>query len=86
MIDKAIFRDLEVSIVESSSSTLVRERNPRISVYEGMLSETPSRYCITSIYRSWSINGRVARKNLLFSTVFLNSGIRADIYVVCMYE
>ena len=34
-IDKAIFRDLEVGIVESSSSTLVRERNPRISVYEG---------------------------------------------------
>ena len=33
-IDKAIFRDLEVGIVESSSSTLVREHNPRVSVYE----------------------------------------------------
>ena len=35
-IDKAIFRDLEVGIVESSSSRFVRGTlKPRVSVYEG---------------------------------------------------
>ena len=35
-IDKAIFRDLEVGIVESSSSRFVRGTlNHRVSVYEG---------------------------------------------------
>ena len=47
-IDKAIFRDLEVGNVESSSSTLVRERNPRVSVYKGMCSETLIVTAITS--------------------------------------
>ena len=48
-IDKAIFHDLEVGNVESSSSTLVWERNPRISVYNGMCSET---LIVTAITRS----------------------------------
>ena len=35
-IDMFIYGDLEVGFVESSSSTLVQERNPRVSVYKGM--------------------------------------------------
>ena len=31
-----IYGDLEVGFTESSSSTLVREHNPRVSVYKGM--------------------------------------------------
>jgi hypothetical protein len=59
--------------MSSSSSTLVRERNPR---------DRSTRVCTDLI---WAIRGSVGNNFLLFAPN-PNSGIRANLCVVCLYD